>query len=187
MKKVYGVGINDSETPVQLKDSEGNVKWRCPFYTKWANMLKRCYSKASLSERPNYGKSTVCEEWKSFSTFKDWMSCQDHEGKCLDKDLLGDGTIYSPNVCVFIDSDVNSFIKSSKNKWGLPQGVALNSSGGIHAHFGSNGVNNYLGRFETIEDAVRAHNNAKRNSAIELFSDRPTWVLDAIVRRFSEN
>lgn len=63
------------------------------------------------------------------------MFRQDYDWKCLDKDLIGDGTIYSPDDCVFIDSDINSFIKSSKNKWGLPQGVALNNSGGIHAHF----------------------------------------------------
>jgi hypothetical protein len=166
MKKVYGVGINDSETPIQLKDSEGNVIWRCPFYSKWANMLKRCYSKVSLSERPNYSKSTVCEEWRSFSVFREWMFCQDYDGKCLDKDLIGDGTIYSPESCVFIDADINSFIKSSKNKWGLPQGVALNKSGGIHAHFTYKGVNNYLGSFKTVDDAVRAHTSAKRNAAM---------------------
>lgn len=34
MKKVYGFGINDSETPVQLRDLEGNVIWRCPFLLK---------------------------------------------------------------------------------------------------------------------------------------------------------
>lgn len=49
------------------------------------------------------------------------------------------------------------------------------------------GVNNYLGSFKTVEDAVRAHTMAKRNAAIELFSDRPKLVLDAIVMRFSEN
>ncbi len=41
---IYGVGINDSDTPV-VKSHKVNGKWvsfwRCPFYRVWVRMMER--------------------------------------------------------------------------------------------------------------------------------------------------
>lgn len=118
-KLVCGVGMNDADYQVQdciiTVDENGKksrkVIWRCPFYSKWADMLSRCYSAKSQKRRPTYKGCSVFEEWLLFSNFKAWMETQDWEGKHLDKDLLIMGNkIYSPETCVFVDRKVNQFL-----------------------------------------------------------------------------
>jgi len=121
MKKkqlVYGVGINDLDYQVQIKielpkvdgKRKQKVLWTCPYYHKWKEMLKRCYSPKSLSKRPTYTFCEVCDEWLTASKFRAWMQVQDWEGKHLDKDLLGNGKLYSPSTCLFVDPRVNTFM-----------------------------------------------------------------------------
>lgn len=180
MKKVYGFGINDSETPVQTKawvDGVYKVNWRCPFYTKWANMLKRCYGADS-----DYKGCTVDERWLTFSNFRSWMRKHKWEGQHLDKDLFGD-KVYSPDTCVFISNEMNSFIKSSVNKFGLPRGVSKSTSGSIYAHISIEGKNYYLGMYDSIDDAKNAYKSAKIDRAKVIFKDQPLDILEAIIRR----
>lgn len=115
---VCGVGINDADYVVQVKEEAGYVNgkrkrrlvWVCPFYQTWKSMLVRCYSDYKY-KYPTYKQSSVTEEWHLFSTFKSWMETQDYEGKHLDKDLLVQGNkVYSPETCVFVSVVVNSFL-----------------------------------------------------------------------------
>lgn len=181
MKKVYNVGINDSDYNVQLRVG-GKIIWRCPFYTKWTNMLKRCYG--GYDKRVTYDNCKVCNEWLIFSNFKSWMERHDWYDKHLDKDLLGKD-IYSPETCVFIPNEMNSFMKSSRNVHGLPTGVTRNVNGSLYARIIINGKNVYLGKFETVEDAVVAHRTAKIERAKELFRNEP--LLEHLVRRLSSD
>lgn len=124
-KLVCGFGINDADYVVQRKYRDSNGKRKtdyCPYYRKWQNMVERCYS--NRCGYSTYSKTFVCEEWKYFSNFKSWMETKDWEGKYLDKDLLGDGTLYSPETCCFIDNQTNVFIRESvTSKQGLFKGV----------------------------------------------------------------
>lgn len=122
MKTVFRFGINDSIEPVQTKGWVNGVykaTLRCPFYTKWTNMLKRCYGK--YEHYRVYDGCSVCEEWLTFSNFKAWMETQDWEGKELDKDLLFKGNReYRKDKCIFVNHSVNSFITPRaeiKHKW----------------------------------------------------------------------
>jgi hypothetical protein len=45
-KLAFGVGINDSDYP--LNPRLGSKRNPCPFYTKWKDMLMRCYSEQYL-------------------------------------------------------------------------------------------------------------------------------------------
>ena len=102
-KLVFGVGHNDMP---HGQASVGGKK----YYTTWTNMLKRCY-------KENLG-AKVCDEWLTFSNFKAWMEKQDWEGKHLDKDLLGDGTLYSPETCCFLPPKINSFLVGKREQVG---------------------------------------------------------------------
>lgn len=115
-RKVCGVGINDSETPINRrvtlphpvgKQIQKTI-WACPFYVLWADMLKRCYSEKYHAKYPTYKDYSVCDDWVYFSNFKRWVETQDWEGKELDKDILVEGnTIYSPDTCIFVTKEVN--------------------------------------------------------------------------------
>ena len=184
MRKVFGFGINDSETPVQTKGWVGGVykvNWRCPFYTKWANMLKRCYGKSS--QYRTYTDCTVSDEWLTFSNFRDWMSKQEWEGKHLDKDLILQGNKqYGKESCVFISQELNTFLQhgvKSKNN-DLPTGVNRGKSKSetytSRIGVGKSGIYKHLGTFLTIEDARKAYVN-KRNSIIRGFIENESNPL----------
>lgn len=102
---IFGVGVNDADYATQQKVSK--VVSVCPYYRKWSNMLERCYSKAYQSKQPTYIGCCVCAEWLTFSNFKSWMEAQDWQGKEIDKDIVGNGKLYSPENCVFVEKRVN--------------------------------------------------------------------------------
>ena len=118
--KIFNVGVNDSTTPLSIKKRVNNktvTLWRCPYYTRWVQMLTRCYSITSRSNRPTYNDVTCCEEWLTFSKFKSWMESQDWEDKELDKDLrVYQNKTYSPETCCFVSQDINSFLTKPSNK-----------------------------------------------------------------------
>lgn len=121
-KLVYGVGTNDADYVVQVKEEspmvdgkrKQRVVWNCPFYQTWVGMLRRGYSAKFKARYPTYKDALVCKWWHLFSTFKGWMEAQNYEGMYLDKDLLVRGNkIYSPETCVFVSATVNSFLLES--------------------------------------------------------------------------
>ena len=125
-KLVYGVGINDVDYCTQKSerylDSDGNRKsrkiWICPYYAKWSEMLRRCYSEKFHDKQLTYKDAYVCDEWLYFSNFIKWVNTQPEKGweyKELDKDFLSSNVkVYSPSTCVFINKLTNTFINNSK-------------------------------------------------------------------------
>ncbi len=116
-KKVCGEGINDA-TYATSRYENNKLVWRCPFYQQWFNMINRVYGKR---DKELYGDVIVCPEWLTFSNFKSWMATQDWEGKQLDKDLMGNGLVYSPDSCAFLPRRINQLITEvRKNNSGIP-------------------------------------------------------------------
>lgn len=113
---IFGVGIDDTFYVKDKRESfivNGKriqkVIWKCPYYSRWFDMLKRCYNQKDLEKRPKYKDVEVCDEWMYFSNFKSWMKQQDWEGKALDKDLRVRGSkVYSPETCMFVPCNVNN-------------------------------------------------------------------------------
>ena len=135
-------------------------------YTKWINMIKRCYDQDFKRKHPTYKDCFVCEEWKCYSNFNKW--CNENyyeignEIMDLDKDILVKGNkMYSPETCVFVPQKINKlFIKSNKVRGKYPIGVCK-----IKNKFSSdcnkNGEHIHLGYFNTIEDAFITYKNEK--------------------------
>ncbi len=123
MKLTYGVGLNDAD--YQVAPVVDGKQRMCPFFMKWRNMFKRCYSESEHKRRPNYSQCSVAEEWHSFMAFKRWMENQDWIGKHLDKDILSkDNKVYGPDTCVFVSQEVNSFTnENGRSRGSYPLGV----------------------------------------------------------------
>lgn len=168
---LYGVGINDSSYATR-KSVDGVIK-TCPFYVKWKSMLARCYSSKHQAKYPTYANCTVCDEWLTFSNFKKWMQTQDWKGKHLDKDLLKQGNkVYSPDFCLFVDANINTFINDQPlHRGDLPLGVYFDRD---NLKFKSqcrnpfNGKNENLGRFECRHMAHIAWRKRKHELACQL-------------------
>lgn len=182
---VFDFGTNDVDYAVQRKETIGyldgkqkrKLVWMCPFYSKWTNMLRRCYSKQYQSRYPTYKDCTVITEWSLFSTFKAWMETQDWECKQLDKDILfPNNKIYSPETCVFVDARANSFIIESdatRGEW--PIGVYFDKrEGKFKAQCRSviTRKQEHLGYFTTPEEAHQAWLSFKLEQAYLLASEQ---------------
>ena len=109
------------------------------------------------------------------------MKLQDWEGKHLDKDFLGDGSIYSPSTCCFVDQWLNSlFIDCSASRGPYPKGVTKRR-GRFRARVRTNGRELYLGDFDTPEEASTAYHKAKREYVIDKMKDYPDQQIKQAV------
>ena len=152
MKLVYTVGINDLRGDKTRPNGTD-----CPIYSKWKQMLQRCYSEAYLKDRPTYRGCTVCEEWKTFSNFMAWLIKQKNWEKLeLDKDILVPGNKhYSPETCVLVSRDLNNYLAQSGC------GVYQKPNGKWVCRFDSEGKKVNLGTFADREVAHQKFINYK--------------------------
>jgi len=188
IRKVFGVGINDLSRPIYPKLNGKRVM--CPFYNRWLNMLRRCYCPKYQLRFPTYVGCSVAEEWLLFSNFERWMKTQDWEGKELDKDLLKAGNkLYSPDFCVFIPQELNTFTTDSRaNRGEYPLGVYLHRGSGRFKAQCSNpltGRQEHLGYFDNPEDAHKAWRKRKHELAL-IYADQQTdpRVAEALRTRY---
>lgn len=175
---IFGVAVNDlPEHKTQIveyySDINGKRKrkvvWTCPFYSRWFNMLTRCYCPKELARHPSYDLVTVCSDWLYFSKFKDWMENQDWQGNQLDKDLINPGNkVYCPENCCFISGTINKFVLEKKLKGDFPTGVSFHKKkkkfiASIGA--GSYGKIKHIGSYDSPQKARIAYLQAKLEAA----------------------
>lgn len=83
---------------------------RHPLYTVYKDMIDRCYKKTNQSYEI-YGAIgvRVCDEWVAdIKKFYDWAIANGwRQGLQIDKDIKGDGLLYSPNTCCFVTGKQN--------------------------------------------------------------------------------
>lgn len=132
----------------------------------WRNMFIRCYSEKALKKCPTYNDCTVHEEWHSFKNFKEWYDKNYYEvegqSMCLDKDiLLKNNKVYSSETCIFIPHSINMIFKKIN--------VGKNEFVGIHPNPNKDkfrvgyGDKNYIGTYDTLEEAFLVYKEAKEN------------------------
>jgi hypothetical protein len=170
---IYGIGTNDADY-VTTKMVNGK-QVICSFYRVWASMLSRCEVGGLYQARkPTYVGTQVCEEWRSFLTFKAWMQTQKWEGKQLDSDFLSPSgqKIYSPQTCHFVSQRVNSLmIDCGAARGKLPIGVSQHHSGRFEAKCkAGNGKQRYIGLFKTPDEAHIAWRKAKAKVVLSVAS-----------------
>lgn len=150
-------------------------------------MIRRCYDE-KLKERYSayYGDCSVCEEWHNFQNFARWWNENIYrvgtERMHLDKDILFDGNrMYSPNTCVISPQRINMLFMKKPNKYNLPNGIKPSSKGRYESKY--NGK--HLGVFNSIEDAVMAHDMAKLEALIQIaneYKDKiPNNLYEALI------
>jgi hypothetical protein len=152
----------------------GGVKRMSPLYNMWFDMYQRCTSERSRKIRPHYYKTELHPDWYNFHTFADWAEhqrgynefCEKGIPYQLDKDLLGEGTLYSPDNCCFLPKEVNAFLRtnlSRANTSGVT-GVVVLPNGKYRACIRDSrvGKNIHLGCFVDIDEAASAYKTKKQ-------------------------
>ena len=168
-KLIYGVGVNDAN--YKLFNVVDGKQVQCPYYSRWANMLKRCYCIKYQESQKTYIGCKVCDEWLTFSNFKSWMQLQDWNGKYLDKDIIIKGCkVYSPESCAFVDNMTNTFTTDSAASRGdCMIGVHFNKNSKKYTAKCCNpftGKAEYLGGFTHEIDAHKAWKSRKAELAV---------------------
>lgn len=148
----YGFGVNDD------KANSVGARKPTPAYRCWYAMLYRCYS----GKKPQYADCVVCDEWRSFKAFREWFEAHHKDGWELDKDILGNGLLYSPQTCVFVPKALNQFLTCTdggKSKGATP--------GTFQSRIWKNGRRKSLGTFASKEEASAAWRAAKRQQIFD--------------------
>jgi hypothetical protein len=82
----------------------GNIKG---IYGSYKKMISRCYNQKDANYK-NYGRRgvSVCDEWRNdYQKFLDWSLVNGWEpGLEIDKDIKGNGLLYSPSTCRWVTS-----------------------------------------------------------------------------------
>lgn len=182
-KPIYGYGINDANYYVINKTG------RCPYFSRWYDMLKRCYSEVLHKKRPTYVGCITCEEWLTFSNFKAWMINQVWENNHLDKDIVTpNNKIYSPNNCRFISPELNMLLTDHGAARGeYPQGVNWHKQHKkFQAQINDNGSRKHIGYFEACEAARSAYVKFKTKILLEQASLQKDSQIAAGLRMHAE-
>lgn len=85
-------------------------------YLVWAGMKRRCLYKKDHAYKRYGGRGVmICREWvNDFKVFYDWaISNGWRDGLELDKDIKGDGKLYSPDTCCFVTCKQNANKRST--------------------------------------------------------------------------
>jgi len=161
---VYNIGIYEKGKYTSRKDIKA--------YKIWKGMIQRCYSEESLKRFPTYRGCRICDEWLHFQTFAEWFYKNYVEGWTLDKDILGNGKLYSTETCCFVPNRINNLLtRHWENEFG--QGVKMQ---GNRFRVQVNTLNvkrKHIGYYRKADEAKSAYSEAKRKAIEEIVNYYP--------------
>ena len=179
-RSVYGVGFSGQG---KYKISLNRVVTKCG--NRWSKILERCYDEKALIKHPTYRICSVDEHWHNFQNFAPWFeenyNPETMQGWQLDKDILTKGNkIYSPETCCFVPAEINTlFSLNNINRGDLPIGVQKEGN-----KYRAAMSDNYIGSFDTIEEAFQAYKREKEKLIKDLadkwrslIGERVYWAL----------
>lgn len=163
---------NRWKTPI--KDEDGDIRKE---YVLWSGFMNRA------GKYKTYKNVTVSDNFRSYDYFFDWYNkqvgahCTDINGRPfeLDKDIVGDGSLYSEDVCVLVPKELNSqFKRYNKRNNTLPLGVSKEDRKNLYrASLSINGKFYNLGYYETPEQASKVYNQKRKERSIEIINLYP--------------
>lgn len=178
-KTIYGVGYFGGS----IEDQDNTSKYLA-IYDLWRGMLRRCYSTtvADRKKHSSYDGVTVHKDWHNFQVFKKWVYEESNyvEGWHMDKDILNltKDKQYSKDTCMFIPSDLNTFMTNNQktNKTGYV-GVSWKKSHQKYVvQIQIDSKVKHLGLFVDIEEAAEAYKKARKEYA-EIWKSRVEGIL----------
>lgn len=173
---VSGYGITGSK----YLTHEKNGKYMMEYLT-WCNMLKRCVDKSTKEKCPSY-KNVKCDSsWQFYENFYEWIHNQENfeilkeqNDVNLDKDILiKKNKIYAPDRCVLVPRKINNILLGSDAIRGkYPIGVNYRKKNKkFVAVDGGHKNQNYLGLFDTPEEAFAAYKEHKEKRIQDLANE----------------
>lgn len=142
-------------------------------YLTWTHMIQRCYipDEHRRVRDSAYKDCVVCEEWRMYSCFYDWIRSQENYkqwldgGFSIDKDIIKKGNnVYCPEYCCLVPNYINNiFTKHTAKRGKYPIGVSINIYGTftVCVKDYETGKNKHYGNFDTPEEAFSFYKEKK--------------------------
>ena len=144
-RKTFGVGYlgcNDADA------NNGNY-----IYSKWSNMMQRCYDEETHKLKPYYAPCTAEIEFQNFSNYREWHkeNAMGDRKVDLDKDVLIRGNnVYGSETCTLIPHFTNTIFENR----GADTNIVLNNDTGKYdVTMSILGKREEVGSFDTEEEA----------------------------------
>ena len=154
-RTLYGIGYlgcNDS-----LIDKDNYI------YSKWANMMQRCYDEEVHKKKPYYAQCIVEIEFQNFSNYREWHkeNAMGDRKVDLDKDILIRGnTVYGSETCSLIPHFTNTIFENR----GADTNIVLNNDTGKYdVTMSILGKREEVGSFDTEEEAKQGFIDYKQD------------------------
>lgn len=188
---IFGKGIQD------IPNAQRDPLYK-KVYSRWYNMLQRCYSTNFHKNNSTYVNVAMCEDWLTFSNFYYWLTSFDNwENLEIDKDLLS-GDYYSPETCLLIPKSLNTFLtfsqKTNTNMIGVNYYTPKGQKEGvfratISVKYKGKPSNKHLGHFNTPLEGHLAWLFAKISQLDEyiLTSEGNVKIILQSLRNFMNN
>jgi hypothetical protein len=170
-----------------------NKKTDRKLYTRWSNIIQRCYN-PNFTSYSCYGEKgvIVASEWYNFSNFKEWFlnNIYDigNETIVVDKDILvPNNKIYSSDTCLLVPISFNS-IFAGLNEYSNKSQKKSTNKGGISKM--ENGTyqlkifNSTFSNFKSIDIANETRINIYKvllNGMVQNYPTMPIQVKEAIL------
>ena len=182
---VQGFGVNDLEFAVTFN---GKID---PIYDTWKKMLSRAFSEAWHKRYPSYIGVGVSEEWVSAKSFYKWAENKYSKGKQLDKDIIGDGTLYSPESCCFVSKKLNQFLIGQNITHDYPMGVYKEEGRAkfkVMISAGVQGKSEQLGSFENMHEGHLVYCKRKLELADSLIRQEQVedYIATALIAKLQK-
>lgn len=154
-RTVFGIGYlgcNDAEA---TRDNY--------IYSKWANMMQRCYDEETHRLKPYYAPCTAEIEWLNFSNYRVWHRENEMGDRKvdLDKDVLIQGNnVYGSETCTLIPHFTNTIFEDR----GADTNIVLNNETGKYdVTMSVLGKKEDVGTFDTEEEAKQGFISYKQD------------------------
>lgn len=125
-------------------------------YSKWSNMMQRCYDPNTHKLKPYYAQCTVDIEWHNFSNFREWFkeNIMGDRKVDLDKDILIPGnTVYGSETCTLVTHFANTIFETTR---GMESNIVKNNDTGKYdVSMSILGTKKEVGSFDTEEEATQ--------------------------------
>lgn len=162
---IHGIGFNDLKYTTRIP----GTKIVCPIYSRWRNMIVRCYSEDLKSKHITYKDCRASENFLKYSYFRDWYFEQvgsSNPKANIDKDLILKGNkIYSEDNCLLLPYEINhQFIKRDNERGDFPIGVTWNKNENVFkAQVNIDGKRTCVARTDCKIEAFMAYKKAKED------------------------
>ena len=154
-RTVYGIGYLGCSDDSFTRDNY--------IYSKWANMMQRCYDEETHRLKPYYAVCTAEIEWLNFSNYREWHkeNAMGDRKVDLDKDVLVQGnTVYGSETCTLIPHFTNTIFEER----GADTNIILNNDTGKYdVTMSILGKREEVGMFDTEEEAKQGFVDYKQD------------------------